>query len=265
MGCGVYIGACLSVVSILTFLNNRRDPSTLGTLVLGLGVTFASVLFLGGLKRLGGQIQNEEWLRQACSHGVCFAVQQPERCPECVARQRAKEAEDRASRAAAEAQLQASRAASEARDREERKRRLDEHVRRQERMRTLDGLRTLDPNEFQELAWRVFEANGYIVERTAMSRDGGVDGWAVRGAERFVLQCKRYGASNRVGAPAIRDLFGVMTHHAAAGAYIITTGRLTEDARQFLSGKAIIVIDQDKIVDWVRVLTYPSVPSARES
>lgn len=140
----------------------------------------------------------------------------------------------------------------------EEQQRRQEQAQRQAKLRTLSGLRSLSASEFQEVVWKVFEARGYRVERSPMSRDGGVDGWAIKSEKRYVLQCKRYGETSRVGAPAVRDLFGVLVHHAAAGAFIVTTGQLTKDAKDFVVGKPIEVIDEHGIVDWVMNSTLSS-------
>jgi len=46
-----------------------------------------------------------------------------------------------------------------------------------------------------------------------------------------------------VGVEPVRELYGVMAAQRAAGAFLVTTGRITEEARRFASGREIELID----------------------
>jgi len=60
------------------------------------------------------------------------------------------------------------------------------------RAKALDSLRDLKPEEFQRLMWAAYRRAGYEVQETSFTKDGGVDGFLVKGSRRLVLQCKRY-------------------------------------------------------------------------
>ncbi len=173
-----------------------------------------------------------------CRHGTGSALWKPELCEACVAARK----EDEAARA-----------------REERRRQQEEadsRRRRLAKLRTLEGLRELHPYAFQELVWHVYSALGYVVERSPPSRDGGIDGIARRGLEVLVLQCKRY--RETVGEPAVRDLFGALTHRKATGAVLLTTGKLSGPAVEFARGKPIRLIDGPALLDFVSSANLPS-------
>jgi len=118
------------------------------------------------------------------------------------------------------------------------------------RAKALDSLRDLKPEEFQRLMWEAYRRAGYEVQETSFTKDGGVDGFLVKGSRRLVLQCKRY--KGDVGEPFVRDLFGTMIHNSANGAILVTTAGISEPARQFANGKGIELIDGDALLSFVR-------------
>jgi restriction system protein len=68
--------------------------------------------------------------------------------------------------------------------------------------------------------------------------------------EKWIVQCKRYKGS--VGEPIIRDLFGTMLHERARRAYLMTTGPITQQARDWARGKPIILYDGESLVKLIR-------------
>lgn len=109
-------------------------------------------------------------------------------------------------------------------------------------------LQALTPGEFEEyVAERIFARQGYSVENTPDVKDGGVD---IRIRDRFdnlaVVQCKRYRST--VGASTVRELYGAMRHEGATHAYLVTSGRISRDAREWTRGKPIGLIDGERLV-----------------
>ncbi|MCB0159368.1 MAG: restriction endonuclease [Caldilineaceae bacterium] len=109
-------------------------------------------------------------------------------------------------------------------------------------------LQALTPSEFEDyVAERIFERQGYRVENTPDVKDGGVD---ILVRDRFgnlaVVQCKRYRGT--VGAATLRDLYGTMLHTGATHAYLVTSGRISRDAREWVRGKPIGLIDGARLV-----------------
>jgi len=110
------------------------------------------------------------------------------------------------------------------------------------------ALYRLSPAEFEEyVGQRLFARHGYRVENTPESRDGGVDILVADAAgRRAIVQCKRYRGT--VGTPAVRDLYGTILHHEADMGYLVTTGKISAAAREWVAGKPLILIDGDRLM-----------------
>lgn len=60
----------------------------------------------------------------------------------------------------------------------------------------------------------------------------------------------------------VRELFGVMAAQKAAGGFLVTSGRLTEEAKAFAEGKNITLIDGDRLGKFLRSGQKGQVPTA---
>lgn len=101
---------------------------------------------------------------------------------------------------------------------------------------TQSQLLALSPREFEEFIAEIWDQLGYAVELTARTRDGGRDVVAIKKAEsavRFIIECKRYDESNKVGVSFVRALYGVKFHEGATKAFLATTSTFTRGARDF--------------------------------
>jgi len=110
-------------------------------------------------------------------------------------------------------------------------------------------LDAIDPLAFEELVRQLFERMGYQATLTKASHDGGIDievhdPTPIRGG-RFLVQCKRY--SGVVGAPYVRDLFGVVQGAGATKGILVTTSHFSADARAFAQGKPLELIDRAQL------------------
>jgi restriction system protein len=112
--------------------------------------------------------------------------------------------------------------------------------------RRLDGLRAMDPIEFQSFMWIVYRRLGYSVQPTPASRDGGADGFLEKDGKRFVLQCKRY--RGQVGEDTVRDILGTIVHNNAVGGFVVTTGTFSSPAVAFCSGKQIQLVNGEELL-----------------
>jgi restriction endonuclease Mrr len=114
----------------------------------------------------------------------------------------------------------------------------------------------LDPRQFEELVAEIWKRFGYVVELTSRTRDGGRDIIAIKQSEaslRFLIECKRYSSSNRVGVGIVRELYGVKEDEKATKAILATTSTFTKTARDFVSRHLweLEARDFDGVVDWV--------------
>ena len=113
--------------------------------------------------------------------------------------------------------------------------------------RSVDDLRRLSPDNFEELVAAFFRQFGYKVRRTGRSGDHGIDLLIYTKKDgKWVVQCKRWRGS--VGEALIRELYGAMHHEQAQRAFLMTTGTLTPSAVSWAKGKPITLYDGEGLV-----------------
>ena len=110
-----------------------------------------------------------------------------------------------------------------------------------------DALDGMSWQQFEKLVGEAFRLQGYAVtEIGGGGADGGVDLVLRRGSEKFFVQCKQWRAF-KVGVDVVRELYGVMAAKGAAGGFVVTSGRFTEEASNFASGRNVHLIDGPKL------------------
>jgi hypothetical protein len=99
--------------------------------------------------------------------------------------------------------------------------------------------------EFEDYVSGLLKKMGFIAEQTTYSNDGGIDIVAFYDRPifygKYIIQCKNW--QGTVGAPEIRDLYGVVTDQRANKGIIITPSDFTEQAYEFVKGKNIELIN----------------------
>lgn len=118
------------------------------------------------------------------------------------------------------------------------------------RIRLPQHLSQMDAEEFEHLVCDLFRRLGYEVEHTPFTGDGGIDGYLRKNGQLSILQCKRVKGS--VGQPVLRDLFGTMNHEKAKEGIVVTTGRVSKQAREWAQGKAIRILELDELTNLIR-------------
>lgn len=95
----------------------------------------------------------------------------------------------------------------------------------------------LNPRKFEELIAEIFKDMGFSVDMTPPTRDGGRDIHAIRsdalGSSLYLIECKRYASSRKVGVEPVRSLYGVVQSERATTGIIVTTSSFTQDAIDF--------------------------------
>lgn len=120
------------------------------------------------------------------------------------------------------------------------RRSLVDNVVRSDTVSAVDGMSW---QQFEHLVGEAFRMQGYSVTETGGGgADGGVDLMLAKGGEKFIVQCKQWKAF-KVGVGVVRELYGVMASKGSAGGFVVTSGRFTEEATQFASGRNIRLID----------------------
>ena len=124
-------------------------------------------------------------------------------------------------------------------------------------------LNELDPRKFEELIAEILASNGYDIQLTPPTRDGGYDIMAVQkdslGIETTTLvECKRYGLDHKVGIALIRGLYGVKSFLGVSNALLVTTSEFSEDARKFVESKYDIqLVDYSQLLKWFQDYAPP--------
>ena len=105
------------------------------------------------------------------------------------------------------------------------------------------ALRNMGWREFETLVGESFRQQGFVVTETGGSgADGGIDLKLRKDNEVFLVQCKQWRAY-KVSVQIVRELFGVMAAQGATGGFVVTSGVFTKDARHFVEGRNIDLID----------------------
>lgn len=93
--------------------------------------------------------------------------------------------------------------------------------------------------QFEELIGVLLESEGWKVEVTRQTRDGGIDVIAFKedgtiGPIKAIWQAKKYGPKNSVKLSDVRELSAIRDESKATKALIVTTSRLTRDAIEWI-------------------------------
>lgn len=115
-----------------------------------------------------------------------------------------------------------------------------------------DSLDRMSWQQFEKLVGEAFRLQGYaVIETGGGGADGGVDLILNRGGEKFLVQCKQWRAF-KVGVDVVRELYGVMAATGAAGGFVVTSGRYTDEASAFASGRNVRLVDGPKLHALIR-------------
>jgi restriction system protein len=117
---------------------------------------------------------------------------------------------------------------------------------------SLEKLRETSWKDFEFLVAEAYRRQGYAVDYSlGRGADGGVDLTLRRDSRKSLVQCKQWKVFS-VGAPVIRQMFGLMTAEQSDEAIIITSGKFTRDAQDFAVGKPIQLIDGPQLLALVQ-------------
>jgi restriction system protein len=115
-----------------------------------------------------------------------------------------------------------------------------------------DVLNGMSWREFEMLVGEAFRVQGYTVnESGGGGPDGGVDLVLRKGTETFLVQCKQWKAF-KVSVDIVRDLYGVMAARGAAGGFVVTSGTFTPDAKEFASGRNVMLVEGSHLLGLIQ-------------
>lgn len=127
-----------------------------------------------------------------------------------------------------------------------------------------EELDSLAPREFEELVASIFSSEGYGINITSPTRDGGVDVFAERLnnlelPDRWIIECKHYKKDRPIGVEIVRQLVGVKSVLNSRNAALVTTSRFTKDARSIAERAGVDLVDRQKLLNWVENTTKADV------
>lgn len=109
--------------------------------------------------------------------------------------------------------------------------------------------------QFEKLVGESFRLQGYAVKETGGGgADGGVDLRLTRNGETYLVRCKQWRAL-KVGVDVVRELYGVMAAEGAAGGFVVTSGRFTEEAAKFAAGRNLTLLDGIRVKGLIQQAT----------
>ncbi|MGX5914801.1 restriction endonuclease [Aliidiomarina sp. Khilg15.8] len=112
--------------------------------------------------------------------------------------------------------------------------------------------------QFEQLTAAYFREQGYYVFDTQAGPDGGVDLKASKDGQNFLVQCKHWKA-RKVSVQVVRELFGVMAAKGSDGAFVVASGDFTDEAKRFVQGRNIKLINGRDILSG-RVASFEPIP-----
>jgi len=130
-----------------------------------------------------------------------------------------------------------------------------------------EQLRELDPPLFEAVVAELLASFGWEVSVTPPTRDGGYDILGLTtdpsGLQTsWVVECKRYGADNKVGVEIARQIIGVKTHIGVPNAVLVTTPSFTADVQELSSARQDLhLVDLATLERWLREYSPPAASS----
>lgn len=95
----------------------------------------------------------------------------------------------------------------------------------------------ITPRKFEELVAELLEKEGFKVNLTKQTRDGGKDIFVAQksslGNFLYYVECKQYAPDNPVGVNLVRELFGTISADRATAGLLVTSSYFTKDAINF--------------------------------
>ena len=116
----------------------------------------------------------------------------------------------------------------------------------------------IGPRDFEEMIAELLRKQGFSVELTKQTRDGGYDILAINSVAgfplKFLAECKRYAPDRPISVDIIRAFSYVIDKEKANKGIIFTTSYFTRDAKtekNSVNGKLLDFMESADIIQWV--------------
>ncbi|HMN14173.1 MAG TPA: restriction endonuclease [Bellilinea sp.] len=111
--------------------------------------------------------------------------------------------------------------------------------------------------DFERLVSEFYRRKGFQVSREGGNGpDGGIDLVLKQKGETYLVQCKQWKAY-KVGVQPVREFYGVMSAKGAAGGYFVTSGEYTDEAKRFVQGLNLELVDGIKLRKMIDSIDSP--------
>jgi HJR/Mrr/RecB family endonuclease len=237
---GFLAAICFQIGAFALRFFGVGHPDGVATFIGGAAILTVIVCLVVFAVRLTSLAQANRVRWASCPHGVRGGKQQ-NLCAACAKEKRLAEETARRQQEGQARQRQINAAAAELKGQETA--RLHQSI-----LLTLDELRRLTPQRFEDEIAMMFRRLGYQVEQTPYSNDMGRDAIMWKDNEKSLLECKKYDQYGLSGRPDLQKFHSAIISDSAKKGYFVTTGSFTKGAREFAAKERIAAIDGHMLV-----------------
>ena len=105
----------------------------------------------------------------------------------------------------------------------------------------------MNPREFENAIAQLFRELGFEVKQTPFSNDRGKDAIVWKNGEKYLVECKRYEADNKIGRRDLQIFFAAMKEENAKAGYYINTGSFASTAIAYAKENQIELYDRRRL------------------
>jgi hypothetical protein len=102
----------------------------------------------------------------------------------------------------------------------------------------------MNPPDFEDAVADLYRELGYEVKQTPYSNDRGKDAIAWKDGKKYLIECKRYDATNTIGRRDLAILVAAMKEENADGGIYVNTGRFANTAPEYAAQENIELFDR---------------------
>ncbi len=133
-----------------------------------------------------------------------------------------------------------------------------------DRQTDISSIRLIDWRKFEELVAEAYRRKGFHVTETGGGgADGGVDLVIKKDGKMLLVQCKHWRV-DQVGVKIVRELYGVVAAQGATGGIVISSGRFTQEAKDFAAGKQLELVDGSGLVRMITEVKNTQKPEGKK-
>lgn len=187
---------------------------------------------------LAALVANKIKQRRPCAHGVRRGKDGG--CRACIAEEARRQAEWRAHQAILESKREIEEKASALRASELK-------TLRKRWLSRSEHYLQMGPQQFENAVAELFRDLGYEVKQTPYSNDRGKDAIAWKDGKKYLIECKRYEASNTIGRRDLQIFVAAMKEENAQGGFYVNTGKFANTAPEYAAQNQIELYDRAKL------------------